>query len=87
MEPILRTVEKNDFFPSISSERGIVNNQNLYAYQSPWIYTRLTQHYVFLARLDILSPRVHTELYNTSDPPRLRSSDKHIIGTNMFCLL
>ena len=22
-----------------------------------------------------------------SDPPRLRSSDKHIIGTNMFCLL
>ena len=24
---------------------------------------------------------------HTSDPPRLRSSDKHIIGTNMFCLL
>ena len=23
----------------------------------------------------------------TSDPPRLHSSDKHIIGTNMFCLL
>ena len=27
------------------------------------------------------------KLYKTSDPPRLRSSDKHIIGTNMFCLL
>ena len=26
-------------------------------------------------------------LSRTSDPPRLRSSDKHIIGTNMFCLL
>ena len=26
-------------------------------------------------------------LFTTSDPPRLHSSDKHIIGTNMFCLL
>ena len=26
-------------------------------------------------------------LLPTSDPPRLRSSDKHIIGTNMFGLL
>ena len=28
-----------------------------------------------------------SRLLLTSDPPRLRSSDKHIIGTNMFCLL